>query len=815
MRLACGLDERDIMNSKNISDRKRSRGLILTIFTAVLLSVTVSAVLLSDDDVNVSAYETVDAGNFTLEYDIVGDEATIVGYLPGGSGDLVIPETVTVSGKTYPVTRIGDSAFYKCDSLTSVDMRYIKTIEYDAFGSCTALRSVDMRSVEDIGSSAFARCVELRVADMDSLINLGGFAFYGCVSLYSVDLGTAETLGQWAFMRSNLTSITIPATVKYIGRTFMNCFSLKEMCVDSGNQNYVMDGDVLLNKSKTEIVFCLTSKTGSYVMPSTVTSVGTEAFYGCSELTSVVGDSLRSVGMWAFASCSKLTSIDLSNVTDIDYCAFENCGSLRSVNISSLVNIEGFAFQYGGLASVTIPASATNIDSGAFTACYGLTNIIVAPTNPNYCSEDGVLFNKAQTEILTFPAGKTGDYVIPSTVSELNGGEFSHCSLSKITIPKSVTFIDPWTDFGSSSLIRIDVVADNEDYKSIDGVLFTKDGTELLAYPKGKVGPYTIPSGVTSLGYRPFFDCIGLTSVTVPGSIRIWGDEFDRCINLTEINIEDQDYPDRRSIDGVLFTKDGKTLVLFPMGRSGHYDIPSTVTAVSVYAFLECKLESVSVPASVASIEFSAFGGCSSLLKIDVAADNENYMSVDGVLFTKDGKTLITFPAGKTGVYVVPSSVEEIEEYAFSSSKLSGLTILPTVTSVAYDVFPSSELGIVTAPEGLNLSYSMPKTKVVRYNGDVVVVASIDGTTVTLKFMPENGEIIDDIVVEDVSGKMIQDRRWMNEWTFDIGTNNQVYVSATVRDAPESIETFAGIAFVAGFIVLIVTIMLLGARGKL
>jgi hypothetical protein len=784
------------MNSKNVGGRTgNKKGLvILTLFTAVLLSVTASALLLSDEGVD---GHTVDTGNFTLEYGIAGDEAIITGYLPGGSGDLIIPETVTVGDKTYPVTAIDEYAFMSCLGITGADMRYIK----------------------NIGNWAFSGCSELRYAYMDSLVNLSERAFYNCVSLYSVDLGTAETLGREAFKNTALFSITIPATVTTLERgMFTDCVSLKEVRIDSGNQNYIMDGDVMLNRSKTEIVLCLPSMAGSYVMPNTVTSVMDDAFRDCYELTSVVGDSLRSVGIWSFSSCYKLTSIDLSGVTDIGYSAFEHCTSLRSADIGSAVYIDSRAFGYSGLTTVEVSAVTlylgfdSSYDGCAFGGSPDLMNINVAAGNPVLSSVDGVLFDKDKKVLISVPAGRTGSYDIPDGVKRISSSAFESNRLTSITIPDSVDYIDYWIFFDCVRMTEIKVSPGNNDYTSIDGVLFSKDETELIAYPKAKAGPYIIPSGVTSLGYNAFMDCIGITSVKFPETLMCWGDEFTGCINLAEIIVTGSF--DRITIDGVLFTGDGKKLLLFPPGRTGGYDIPSSVETISYGAFGESRVGSVTIPSSVTSIETVTFYDNKELTRIDVSPDNENYMSIDGVLFTNDGKKLMAFPGGRTGSYVVPSFTEEIGYSAFDYSKLSELTIMSNVKSIGSMIFWSSDLKIMTAPEGLDLRLTMPATKVVRYNGDVVVMASIEGTTVTLKFMPENGEIIDDIVVKDVSGKTIQDRRSMNEWTFDIGTNNQVYVSATVRDAPEDIATFAGIAFVAGFVVLMVVFILIGARGK-
>ena len=149
---------------------------------------------------------------------------------------------------------------------------------------------------------------------------------------------------------------------------------------------------------------------------------------------------------------------------------------------NSVTSIGGCAFQgCNGLLSVTIPNSITSIGSGAFAICVGLTSINVANDNPNYCSIDGVLFNKAQTILIQYPAGKTNEtYTIPNSVTSIGESAFCVCwSLTSVTIPNSVTSIGMMAFDGCSSLTSV-----------------------------------TIPNSVTSIGMMAFAGCSSLTSIT-------------------------------------------------------------------------------------------------------------------------------------------------------------------------------------------------------------------------------------------------------------------------------------------------------------
>jgi len=159
----------------------------------------------------------------------------------------------------------------------------------------------------------------------------------------------------------------------------------------------------------------------SVIIEDGVTSIGNGAFAGYSLLTSVtIGKNVKAVGDYAFMTCFALTSFTIPHgVTSIGGGAFSDCKGLTSVSIPNSVSSIGYCAFMGcaKLASVTIPNSVKTIGGDVFRACTSLAFINVATDNNNYRSEDGVLFNKSKTVLITYPRGKQGAYIIPKGVT--------------------------------------------------------------------------------------------------------------------------------------------------------------------------------------------------------------------------------------------------------------------------------------------------------------------------------------------------------------------------------------------------------------
>ena len=282
----------------------------------------------------------------------------------------------------------------------------------------------------------------------------------------------------WILLTALFFYITANANLfKYEG-LYYNILSETDMTVETHyypSHFYYMFGNITIPQ---KIIYNNTTYT--------VTSIGESTFANCSNLTSIsIPNSVTSIGDNAFSECSGLTSVSIPNsVTSIGNSAFSGCSGLTSVSIpNSVTLIEPATFQNcNGLISIYIPNSVTSIGYWAFLSCSGLTSV---------------------------------------------------------TIGYSVTSIGNSAFSGCIKIIEIVVDENNPKYCSINGILYSKDKTNLIKFPEGyKTSFFEIPNSVTSISGDAFRDCNDLTSVYIPNSVTsIGSDAFWGCNGLTSVTI--------------------------------------------------------------------------------------------------------------------------------------------------------------------------------------------------------------------------------------------------------------------------------------
>lgn len=378
------------------------------------------------------------------------------------------------------------------------------------------------------------------------------------------------------------------------------------------------------------------------------------------------GKIVTSISLQEYTPINSVTIPD--SVTQTCQDDFKGCSSLMEINVSPdntrFSSFDGALYDKEkteliicpqGKESITIPDSVNfgkgyydfffDFAWGDFSAiknCSSLTEINIGDESPRYSSVDGVLYNKDQTVLLVCPKGKKGVVTVPEGVEAIGEGAFCDCAfISSVNIPASllgmltyfelpvIKLLGEFAAFnGCSSLSEINVDINNKNHTSIDGVLFDKKMTRLLCYPAGKKNiSYTIPEGVKKVEDYAFVYCKNLVSINIPSSVNelceAWEfyieyktdwirSTFDYCSSLLEINV-DIDNVTYKSVNGVLYSKDEKELIVCPGGKKGVFSVPENVDTIYGSAFVGCSnLTYVYIPNNVTIIEYP-FSHCASL----------------------------------------------------------------------------------------------------------------------------------------------------------------------------------------------------------
>ena len=611
-----------------------------------------------------------------LEYKLSqnGDYYSVIGIGNCTDANVIIPEIYN----DLPVKQIGTKAFEKCTSIKSIVVpNSITSIGQSAFEKCANLSYVNIgNGVTDIPSSAFYECEKLSNIDLGSNVtSIGNSAFSHCIALTEITMPEGLTsIGEQAFWEcGELTSIVLPKSLANIGdRAFYYCAALyviynqSELLLEigsddygklasyakilvsegvttylnDGNQYILTDEDFLFRydgNTYTLMAYCGNSETVTFpnsinqsaykincmrgavnvIIPDSIVNIDYSAFHDCNALKSVViGNAVTSIGKEAFYYCRNFSVVTIGNsVTDMGIRAFYHCESLTNIDIpDSVTSIGEHAFSgCSNLTSATIGRSA-NIGNFSFSTCENLENITLC-----------------------------------NGVTSIGDSAFYRTKISNIFIPASVTDIGD-NVFSNTYLVSITVDDNNSYYKSISGNLYSKDGKILIKYAEAKLETsFVVPDGVTIIDDEAFFGCEHLESITIPNGVTNIGD----------------------------------------------------------YAFYDSdNLKNVIISDSVTSIGENAFRRSNSIENIIVDENNQHYKSIDGNLYSKDGKTLIQYSIGKINTsFIVPDDVINIGNYAFEEAKnITNIVIGNNVTTIGeYAFYDCKNLTNVTVGSGVTL----------------------------------------------------------------------------------------------------------------
>lgn len=462
---------------------------------------------------------------------------TITGY-SGTNKNVVIPSATN----GYPVTSIGDRAFFNgqgiYNRLTSITIPdSVTNLGYSAFFGCAGLTNISLGAgVIAIGTNAFQGCNGLTNFSLPaSVISIGSQAFTFCPNLTAINVdpanpfyssaagvlfdknqatliqcpgglagsfavpNTVGSIASSAFAScAGITNIAIPASVTNIGfEAFKTCARLAAIVVDTNNPAFSSQNGVLFDQSAATLIQYPMALTGPYAIPGGVTSIATEAFYDCTNLTGVVIPAgVASIGSSAFMACTKLASATFpTSLTNIGDHAFYDCPTLTSAVTlgDNLRNLGDSAFYFcPGLTSVSVGNGITSIGNSVFYECSGLASVALGNNVTSIGSD--AFYECGNLTSFTFPAG----------VTNVGISAFFYCTkLLSITIPAGVTSIAVSAFQNCSAL------------KSV-----------------------VLPNGLTSIGINAFISC-GLTNVVIPAGVtNIAANAFNSCASLKTVFFE-------------------------------------------------------------------------------------------------------------------------------------------------------------------------------------------------------------------------------------------------------------------------------------
>lgn len=279
--------------------------------------------------------------------------------------------------------------------------------------------------------------------------------------------------------------------------------------------------------------------------------------------------------------------------------------------------------------------------------------------------------------------GPSGDVTIPETivglsVTTIENGAFSmHAKVFSISIPDSVIDIAHTAFLSCMNLTNLEVDPLNPAYSSLEGVLFDKHRTTLITYPCGKIGTYTIPNSVTTIGNHAFGGCTRLNVASIPNSVS---------------NIGAGAFSDSTAFDALTIPSGVASIghaAFASCPRLTSVSVGNGVHSIGSRAFAHCpNLTNIALGNGVATIGEGAFAACTALIEIEVASPNSAFSSLDGILFDKHQTTLIQCPGGKSGSYTIPESVTAIGSSTFwGCTKLTSIAIPDSVTTISEGAF--------------------------------------------------------------------------------------------------------------------------------
>ena len=528
---------------------------------------------------------------------------TVTQLACGGSADitgLTLPNTVTTltaACNGFP----GLTVFHVPASVTKIE-------RYDLF--CSGSKKLERWEVEEGNPTYASEDGILYSQNMKTLLNIPRENNFveddGSYTIRDGVVSMNRSAHSYCKYLSKLNRLILPASFNMVPTNLRNdCVNLEAFVVKQVNANLSDDGEgVLLNGDGTEVLLYPQGKTGDYKVPDGVTSIANMAFRK-----------------------SSFTELDLNGVTELASNAINDCDKLTSLSLGNVVTLAANSITgCDKLQTITIPATLTDLKDGAIVSCPNLTEFIVEEGNPNYASDNGVLYSADKKTLLLYPAGKTDPtYIIPDEfgVTKIAQSAFATSKISSITIPSTVESIDPYA-FNASQIADIEFEMPSS---------LTTIGERAFSSTT-KLKSFIWPEGVNEIPSDCFCSSY-LESIVVPDNVKVINGNAFYASHLSHIKI------------GKGVTSIERSAFALSRLKTIEFDEKSNVTTIQGDAFWRTQLQTITLPTSLTGLSTNLFKECNQLTEIIVPDGSDlTTISAFGAMnlekFTFEGSSKVT-----------------------------------------------------------------------------------------------------------------------------------------------------------------------------
>ncbi len=536
------------------------------------------------------------------------------------------------------------------------------------------------KGIMAIGDAALATFINVKSVKLPTgVTKIGNYAFAGCKNLTKINLptglktigeaaitsdiaavklpSTLTSIGAMAICSSKFTSLTLPKSLKTIADgAFGEMTNLKKITVQSGNAYFTVKSGSLYNKKATRLVWVSPLKKGAFAIPEKVTKID-GAFDSCDKITSLtipstlprsqvlnlsVMEGLKAVKV--SSKHKKLSAKDgvLYDKKKTELVLYPSARTGAYVMPDTVKTTEYEVFDYAtAITSMTIGGSLKTIEFN-FPTCVKFKTIKVSSKNKYYSAKDGVLYNKKKTKLVAFPAGKTGKFTVPSSVTAIAEMAFLSSRLTEVVVKDGVKTIGEYA-FAYSE--RLTTVRLSKNVKSLYG---TFAGCK-------KLKKVTLPVALTAIESGMFSGCKALTSISIYKNVKsVDGYAFENS-GIKTVRISSAN-PYLSYKDGMFFSKDKKTLKTVMFTKAKTLTIPEGTQTIAAGCLESCdNVEKIYLPASLkrvckyslgssAASEFYFEGDCPKF-------DFMGYKLVDGEFKDTIDEFSVSWQADKIKIY--------------------------------------------------------------------------------------------------------------------------------------------------------------------